>query len=430
MASSSIDTTALSTSASTTTSNDYGLHLLDRSSFTQRIPCRALRVPCRKVASIVTNLRSSILKVSKVKPVITDQSSKEYRLILLGTHLKEGLDGLDEQQSKSIQPMLTSGEIAEVSSAYELDYARMTASEVFRQIIPNVKEHPASFETAGHVAHINLRSELLPYKRLIGQVLLDKNVHITTVVNKTSTIASEFRTFPMELIAGIDNTAVQVKEMGVKFQFDFRQVYWNSRLQHEHEYIVKSIEKHHVVCDMMAGIGPFAIPAAKHKQALVYANDLNPKSYEYLMKNSKLNKVEKNLHGYNMCGREFVRELISKQIQFDIVLMNLPATAIEFLDVFVGLLRGAQEWWQRGAPLVHTYCFSSAVDRKQDVLERVAVVLKCSVDDLVDASVREVRDVAPNKWMMCVSFRVPNEVLFGPTRKKRRTEDYSTSVSS
>ena len=45
--------------------------------------------------------------------------------------------------------------------------------------------------------------------------------------------------------------------------------------------------------DMFAGVGPFAIPAAK-KGCTVYANDLNPDSFRFLCENVKLNKV---------CGR-------------------------------------------------------------------------------------------------------------------------------
>lgn len=43
---------------------------------------------------------------------------------------------------------------------------------------------PSSFETVGHIAHVNLRDELLPYKHLVGQVLLDKNPAIRSVINK------------------------------------------------------------------------------------------------------------------------------------------------------------------------------------------------------------------------------------------------------
>lgn len=48
--------------------------------------------------------------------------------------------------------------------------------------------------------------------------------------------------------------------------------------------------------DVFAGIGPFAVPAAK-KGCRVVANDLNPNSFDFLKVNVKLNKVR----GVQMC---------------------------------------------------------------------------------------------------------------------------------
>lgn len=39
-----------------------------------------------------------------------------------------------------------------------------------QRLLPPGVEVPSSFETVGHLAHLNLREELLPYKHLIGQV--------------------------------------------------------------------------------------------------------------------------------------------------------------------------------------------------------------------------------------------------------------------
>jgi tRNA (guanine37-N1)-methyltransferase len=44
------------------------------------------------------------------------------------------------------------------------------------------------------------------------------------------------------------------------------------------------------VCDVFAGVGPFALPAAKNG-AIVYANDLNPTSYHWMKENIKANKA-------------------------------------------------------------------------------------------------------------------------------------------
>ena len=48
-----------------------------------------------------------------------------------------------------------------------------------------------------------------------------------------------------------------------------------------------------VVVDLMAGIGPFAIPAAR-RRVTVHANDLNPQCAHYLRINVRANKVSRS----------------------------------------------------------------------------------------------------------------------------------------
>lgn len=262
---------------------------------------------------------------------------------------------------------------------------------------------------------------------------MDKNSpQIKTVVNKTNTIHDVFRFFKMEVIAGENNFQTSVKQDGCVFEFDFSKVYWNSRLQTEHSRLVELFDSNDVVCDMFAGVGPFAIPAA-NKGCTVYANDLNPASYQALQKNIKLNRVENRVHPFNMDGREFMKKMVqwsslslippseqSTKLEgqkilkpFTQVIMNLPASAVDFLDVFHGLYSIHRHMT---LPRIHCYCFSKSQSPLKDAQEQVEQKLGSSIAG--QCIVHCVRDVAPKKVMVCVSFNLPECVAFGEVSKK------------
>jgi len=322
-----------------------------------------------------------------------------------------------------------------------LSYNHYTVEQIVSKILPPTlhKEIPSSFEVIGMIAHLNLRPEYLSFKYIIGRIILDKNKSIHVVVNKTGTISNQFRTFPMEIIADERNTnsnmidkkqasspssalEVVVKEDGCKFKLDFEHVYWNSRLQFEHKRLVHLIgnkknedqqNSEIIVADACAGIGPFAVPlTTQYNNVKVYANDLNPISYKYLKINVQLNKCNKrNIHTYNMDGREFIRKLDNDGIRYDHVIMNLPAIAPEFLNVFRG-------WKQREdnnllclRPMIHVHCFGSKTGGDEEAINRCSKALGYKLDTIKDeVTVHIVRDVSPKKNMLCVSFRIPNDV--------------------
>lgn len=144
-----------------------------------------------------------------------------------------------------------------------------------------------------------------------ANLCLQKNYpRIKTVVNKVGTIANEFRVPEFEILAGEDNMVTEVKQYGATFKLDYSLVYWNSRLEHEHLRIISQFRPGETICDMFAGIGPFAIPAAQ-KGCIVFANDLNPDSVHYLKINAKVNKVDNYVRAYNMDAREFIRQLMT-----------------------------------------------------------------------------------------------------------------------
>jgi len=157
------------------------------------------------------------------------------------------------------------------------------------------------------------------------------------------------------------------------------------------------------------------------------------------------------------------------------VIMNLPASATEFLDVFIGYGRRYEEietvkeemMMMIPLPRIHVYGFSVAADPVSDMAKRAAAALQCHPEDicvnpqvgglgkckkrkldsttatattneppvsidrnaendtnagkegtsLLDltssiGSAHIVRDVAPNKVMVCLSFVLPKKVCY------------------
>ncbi|KAL6196435.1 hypothetical protein ACLB2K_032050 [Fragaria x ananassa] len=192
---------------------------------------------------------------------------------------------------------------------------------------------PSAFETVGHIAHLNLRDEHLPYRKFIAKVILDKNKpKIQTVVNKIDAIQNDYRTMQLEVLAGNHSLVTKVVENGLRFQVDLATVYWNSRLATERQRLLNSFTRNDVVCDVFAGVGPIAISAAKIVKR-VYANDLNPHAVEYLQRNCGLNKLDKKVKVFNMDGRRFIRAMFASDKAKSItqVVMNLPKDAAEYL---------------------------------------------------------------------------------------------------
>ncbi|KAJ7070788.1 Met-10+ like-protein-domain-containing protein [Mycena amicta] len=418
---------------------------LDRALFRKSIPILAARVPATKIGSLRKSepMRGVLMDLPRLRSVEPDPSNPvgDTKLVLLKASSEEDI-------TVSTRDFLKAESNGLVPYTIELGYDYWTADELIQAIVPDElrDRSPAGFSSTGHIAHINLKDEYLPYKHLIGQIILDKNSSVRTVVNKLNTIDNQFRVFKMELLAGDPDYVVVHHEADCRFTFDFTKVYWNSRLHTEHERIVAMFDPADVVVDVFAGVGPFAIPAAR-KGCAVLANDLNPQSAKYLTTNVRNNRVSDLVRVSCEDGREFIRMAVASLIgnplpaysgpkksktqekqerkirrssasparprnRISHFVMNLPDSAIQFLDAFRGILctPGADEIYANNLPMIHCHCFTREIDpvaAKADILQRVSERLGRR---LTEFSLHLVRSVAPNKEMYCISFQLPRQV--------------------
>lgn len=386
----------------------------------------ALLVPVKRTGTLRKTLSNVLLQLPKTKCIYAVEGHAELRTMVLRQATAE--EDNDILKHPDIVSLLAKDDTIQTSTfTLASSYSNWTVDQVLRKLLP-FPEVPSSFEIVGPIAHVNLKDEWLPFSLLIGKVFLDKNQpRIQTVVNKTGSINTQYRTFGMEIIAGDsskkDWSIVTMKEEGCQFTLDFQRVYWNSRLGGEHERLVALIRKTYagkkiVVADIMAGVGPFAVPltAAKFNNTktnpaiiVVHANDLNPSSYHYLKKNMNNNKCSpKHLKPYQMDGRAFVHYLQDNGIDFHHAIMNLPATAPEFLNAFRGFTNPT-------LPYIHVHCFGGKDEHgPKDVIARCSKALGCDICADNNAKVHLVRNVAPKKNMFCVSFVLPEAARLLP----------------
>lgn len=407
-----------------------GMNVLERADFQKRVQIPRLTVPESQVQRIIPLVKKLMLKMEHLQPVRSVEKGREILLHPLPVKNWESLPTQDLEKQQITEENFCQAEL-------ELNYENWSANEILKSVLPENEEGLSSFSRIGHIVHLNLRDHLLPYKQLIGEVLQDKLPNVRTVVNKASTIDNTYRNFQLELICGEPEYQVETKENGVPFEFDFSKVYWNPRLSTEHERIVKMLQSGDVLYDVFAGVGPFSVPAAK-KRCTVLANDLNPVSFHWLQHNAKRNKCLTHIKMYNKDGREFILKELRKDLlqrwsssaatPYNMhVTMNLPAMAVEFLDAFRGLYT-AEELAELPEPLnypqVHVYSFAKGEDTKTLVRQLVESNLGASLDEELQ-SISFVRNVAPNKDMYRVSFKLTRALLTTekPALRKRPAED-------
>lgn len=54
----------------------------------------------------------------------------------------------------------------------EMTYENWNVQDILRAVIPASSDSVTSFSVIGHIAHLNLKPEVYPYKKLIGKTNL------------------------------------------------------------------------------------------------------------------------------------------------------------------------------------------------------------------------------------------------------------------
>lgn len=203
-----------------------------------------------------------------------------------------------------------------------------------------------SFEIIGDIAIINDLSGRDREKAVEG-ILAHHDVK--TILLKTSGLSGEFRVGEYEKLYG-EATETVHREHSYDFKVDPTEAYYSERFATERKRVADQVKEDEKVLVMFAGVGPFAVLCTEKAEKVV-AVEKNPEACNYLKENIELNNFEGKIEAY--CGdvKEIVPELDE---EFDRVIMPLPESAIEFLDI------AAESLKEEG--VVHLYSFVEEQD--------------------------------------------------------------------
>ncbi len=258
---------------------------------------------------------------------------------------------------------------------------------------------PRAIDFVGDIAIVEIPPELADHKKAIGEALLKAHKQTSTVLAKSSAVEGVYRLRDFKVIAGINKTVTVHREYGCVYHVDVAKAYFSPRLSSEHNRVALQVKNGETVIDLFAGVGPFAIQIAKkHEKVRVYAIDMNPDAIALLKRNIAINRTEKQVMPFLGDARKVIREQLFGKA--DRVIMNLPETALEFVDVACEALKA------RGG-VIHYYSFvktSNPLETAKVRLNEAVSQNNRQVNNFLLA--KTVREVAPYTWQVVLDAQI------------------------
>lgn len=292
------------------------------------------------------------------------------------------------------------------------------------RLIPESGQVVWDYEIISHVVLLRLKESLRPYLKVIGEVFLDKT-------GKETVAATVGDAVPI-VLAGVDNLEVMLKEGLCTFNFNLGQHLWSTRLLSERDRMLRKLNRSDVVLELGAGVGAFALQAAKLGCEVV-ANETNSSNFSRFLKNAISNRVSTKVHAYSLPPVDLVKALVqhidtpvltlkSQESYFLLKsppISNLPTRVItqmivdlpeedtmEVLTAVYGLYKG-----KAGVelPTVHCYVSSSSEIPREDLLKRINLKWRFKLQDF-----DELKYVTSHKGTKryYISFKLPSDVAF------------------
>ncbi|HKM59726.1 MAG TPA: class I SAM-dependent methyltransferase family protein [Candidatus Bathyarchaeia archaeon] len=258
---------------------------------------------------------------------------------------------------------------------------------------------PQALDIVGDIAVIEIQNELKTYEKTIGEAILKTHKNIKTVLAKAGSVSGTFRVRMYDFIAGEQKTTTTHREFGCQYRVDLAKAYFSPRLSSEHMRVASIVHEGETVVDLFAGVGPFSVLIGKKNlDVRVFAVDINPEAVELSKVNVRLNRVENRVFPVLGDARQLAASRLSGSA--DRVIMNLPETAIEFVDAACQVVKPT-------GGVIHFYGFVRSPDSPENLKLRFSnVVKKAGRKVETFLCVKNVRETAPYECQIVLDAKI------------------------
>ncbi|MFW2368257.1 MAG: class I SAM-dependent methyltransferase [Desulforhopalus sp.] len=252
-----------------------------------------------------------------------------------------------------------------------------------------------SFDVVGDIAIIIVPDELVAHEGRIAESVLASNRKIRVVAKRAGNYEGEFRTVPLEILAGEERKETEVREFGIRLSLNPESVYYSVRSGHERRRIASLVEDNESVMVFFSGVAPFPLVISKFSGARsIIGIEKNPIAHRYGTCNLRLNRKLNNIRLYLGDAEEIASTLSAV---FDRVIMPLPTHAEKFLSSALRILKPGG--WLHFYDLQRIHQFHASIEKVVSVCESHNRAVESTV-------VTRCGHTAPRTYRICIDARI------------------------
>ena len=123
---------------------------------------------------VMKRCKGFMLDKPKMKSVYKEEGDDSRRVVVLNSLVENTQNQLlgNDLPDTALSLLRENDDFKVTVHEMTTTYADLTVEQVLKSVIPSSEsvDVPCSFETVGHIAHVNLRENVLPWKYVVGKV--------------------------------------------------------------------------------------------------------------------------------------------------------------------------------------------------------------------------------------------------------------------